>query len=154
MSAPAVRPPAPTAGPALGRPPAPATRAPAQVALPGWAPDADERGVLDIAPTVLRKLVEHATDLVPGTLHRERRLAGVEVGDAGPRARISASGDAVDVRLELTCAYPAPVRDTVAAVRTKIAEELERIAGYRVRSLAVTVSGLREATGPAQPRIR
>jgi uncharacterized alkaline shock family protein YloU len=143
------RPPAAVAGP-----PAPGTRAPAEVALPAWAPDADERGVLDIAPSVLRAIVEHATDLVPGTLHRERRVAGVEVGDAGPRARISASGDAVDVRLELTCAYPAPVRDTVAAVRAKVAEELERLAGYRVRSLAVTVSGLRGATGPAQPRIR
>jgi uncharacterized alkaline shock family protein YloU len=146
VSAPAV------AGPA--RVPTPGSRTPAEVALPGWAPDADERGVLDIAPAVLRAIVEHATDLVPGTLHRERRLAGVEVGDAGPRARISAAGDAVDVRLELTCAYPAPVRDTVAAVRATVAAELERIAGYRVRSLAVTVSGLREATGPAQPRIR
>ncbi|WP_063739786.1 Asp23/Gls24 family envelope stress response protein [Pseudonocardia halophobica] len=134
--------------------PAPASRPPAAVALPGWAPDADERGNLDIAPAVLRKIVEHATDLVPGTLHRERRVAGVEVGDAGPRARVSATGDAVDVRLELACAYPAPVRETVAAVRDMVATELERISGYRVRSLAVTVSGLREPTRPAQPRIR
>ncbi|WP_433507512.1 Asp23/Gls24 family envelope stress response protein [Pseudonocardia halophobica] len=134
--------------------PAPASRPPAAVGLPGWAPDADERGDLDIAPAVLRKIVEHATDLVPGTLHRERRVAGVEVGDAGPRARISATGDAVDVRLELACAYPAPVRETVAAVRDMVATELERISGYRVRSLAVTVSGLREPTRPAQPRIR
>lgn len=147
MSAPAAARPAPFPVPA------PASRAPAGVALPGWAPDADERGDLDIAPMVLRKIVEHATDLVPGTLHRERRVAGVEVGDAGPRARVSASGDAVDVRLELACAYPAPVRDTVAAVRAKVAAELERISGYRVRSLAVTVSGLREPTRPAQPRI-
>ncbi|MFR9807249.1 Asp23/Gls24 family envelope stress response protein [Pseudonocardia sp. RS010] len=148
MSAPAA------AAPVPAEVPTPASRAPAEVAVPGWAPDADERGALDIAPGVLRTIVEHATDLVPGTLHRERRLAGVEVGDAGPRARISATGDAVDVRLELTCAYPAPVRETVAAVRATVTEELERIAGYRVRSFAVTVSGLREATGPAQPRIR
>jgi uncharacterized alkaline shock family protein YloU len=145
--------------PAAARPapfpvPTPASRAPAAVALPGWAPDADERGALDIAPTVLRKIVEHATDLVPGTLHRERRVAGVEVGDSGPRARISATGDAVDVRLEMTCTFPAPVRETVAAVRERVAAELERIAGYRVRSLAVTVSGLREPTAPVQPRIR
>jgi uncharacterized alkaline shock family protein YloU len=139
---------------AAGPVPTPASRAPAEVTLPGWAPDADERGALDIAPAVLRAIVEHATDLVPGTLHRERRVAGVEVGDAGPRARVVANGDAVDVRLELACAYPAPVRDTVAAVRAKVATELERLSGYRVRSLAVTVSGLREATGPAQPRIR
>jgi uncharacterized alkaline shock family protein YloU len=133
--------------------PTPASRPPAAVALPEWAPDADERGALDIAPTVLRKVVEHATDLVPGTLHRERRLAGVEMGDSGPRARVTATGEAVDVRLELTCSYPEPVRETVAAVRAMVAAELERIAGHRVRSLAVTVSGLR-AAAPARPRIR
>ncbi|MCE3555277.1 Asp23/Gls24 family envelope stress response protein [Pseudonocardia sp. RS11V-5] len=148
MSAPAAPRPAPFPVPT------PATRAPGSVALPDWAPDADDRGALDIAPVVLRKIVEHATDLVPGTLHRERRVAGLEVGDSGPRARISATGDAVDVRLEVTCVYPAPVRETVAAVRAMVAAELERLAGYRVRSLAVTVSGLRRPTAPVQPRIR
>ncbi|GAA1838132.1 Asp23/Gls24 family envelope stress response protein [Pseudonocardia ailaonensis] len=129
------------------------TLAPAEVALPGWAPDADERGVLDIAPTVLRKIAEYAADQVPGTLHRERRVAGVDVGEAGPRARVAAGADAVDVRLELTLLYPAPVRETVAAVRSRIADDLARLAGYRVRSLAVTVSGLRGA--PAETaRIR
>jgi uncharacterized alkaline shock family protein YloU len=127
--------------------------APADVELPEWAPDADTRGALDIAPTVLRKIVEFATDQVPGTLHRERRVAGVEMGEAGPRARISAGTDTVDVRLELTCAYPAPVRETVAAVRETITRELERQAGYRVRSLAVTVSGLRSPQ-PRAPKIQ
>ena len=32
-----------------------------------------ERGRLDIHPTVLRKIVEHAADSVPGTLRHERR---------------------------------------------------------------------------------
>ena len=130
-------------------------REPATVALPTWAPDADTRGVLDIAPAVLRTIVEHASDQVPGTLHRERRLAGMEVGDAGPRARITAGvdGSSVDVRLDLTCAYPAPVKETVAAVKARVAAELERIAGCRLRTIAVTVSGLRPAR-PAAPRIR
>jgi uncharacterized alkaline shock family protein YloU len=135
-------------------PQASAKRRPAEVALPDWAPDADERGVLDIDPAVLRKIVEYVTDQTPGTLHRERRLAGLDVGDAGPRARISASGESVDVRLELACAYPTPVRTTVAAVRERITAELARLAGYQVRSLAVTVSGLRPPAGPARPRIQ
>jgi hypothetical protein len=31
-------------------------------------------------PAVLRKIVEHAADSVPGTLRNERRLAGIDVG--------------------------------------------------------------------------
>lgn len=116
----------------------------------GSAPDdeLDGRGLLEIAPVVLRKIVEHAADQVPDIVHRERRVAGVRVaaaGEAGPRARITPGVDSVDIRLELTLRYPAPVRATVTAARARIVEELERIAGYRVRSLAVTVSGLRGA---------
>lgn len=104
----------------------------------------EERGRLDIHPTVLRKIVEHAADDTPGTLRHERRLAGVGVGQAGSSAKISDGPDgAVDVALELTLQYPAPVRRTVDAVRHRVGEELSRIAGRRIRNLAVTVSGLR-----------
>ncbi|MCW0211970.1 MAG: Asp23/Gls24 family envelope stress response protein [Pseudonocardia sp.] len=127
--------------------------APAAVPLPSWAPDADGRGHLDIAPTVLRKIVEHAADQVPGTLHRERRLAGMDVGDSGPKARVSAKGESVDVRLELTLSYPGPVRATVENVRATVTAELERLAGYRIGSLAVTVSGLRGEKA-AETRLR
>jgi uncharacterized alkaline shock family protein YloU len=135
-------------------PPAPGSLEPAAVALPDGAPDADDRGGLDIDPVVLRKIVEYVTDRTPGTLHRERRVAGLEVGDSGPRARVSATGGAVDVRLELTCVYPTPVRTTVAAVRERIGTELSRLTGHHVRSVTVTVSGLRPAAGPVAPKIR
>lgn len=111
-----------------------------------------DRGRLDIHPSVLRKIVEHAADEVPGTLRHARRLAGIDVGDAGASAKVtvsSAESAAVDVRLELTLQYPAPVRTVVEAVRTRVGDELARIAGHRVRTLSVTVSGLR---GPAGPR--
>lgn len=113
---------------------------------------AEERGGLEIHPTVLRKIVEHAADQVPGTLRHERRLAGIDlgIGEAGASARVTTgTGDppSVDVRLELTLQYPAPVRSVVAAVREKVGEELVRIAGHRVRSMTVTVEGLR----PARP---
>jgi uncharacterized alkaline shock family protein YloU len=121
-------------------------------ALPALA----ERGRLQIAPAVLRKLVEHAADQVPGTLRQERRLAGIDMGEAGASARVTAgSGDpaAVDVRLELTLQYPACVRTVVDAVRAKVSDELVRIAGHRVRAMTVTVAGLRPARPPAaRPR--
>jgi Uncharacterized protein conserved in bacteria len=115
---------------------------------PGRHLEHGDRGRLDIHPTVLRKIVEHAADQVPGTLRHERRLAGIDVGEAGASAKVTTgSGDpsAVDVQLELTLQYPAPVRSVVDAVRTRVGDELTRISGHRVRALTVTVAGLRHA---------
>jgi uncharacterized alkaline shock family protein YloU len=123
---------------------------------PGAEPVAvEDRGRLEIHPLVLRRIVEYAADQVPGTLRHERRLAGIDVGEVGASARIvTGSGDAstVDVRLELTLQYPAVVRAVVDAVRTRVGDELGRIAGYRLRAFSVTVSGLRSAT--AAPSVR
>jgi uncharacterized alkaline shock family protein YloU len=118
-------------------------------------PAVEERGRLEIHPAVLRKIVEHAADQVPGTLRHERRLAGIDIGEAGASARITTgSGDppTVDIRLELTLQYPAPVRTVVAAVRAKVGEELARVAGHRVRAMTVTIAGLRSAR-PAAARL-
>jgi uncharacterized alkaline shock family protein YloU len=116
--------------------------------------DADERGRTEIAPSVLRKIVEYAADQVPGTLRTERRVAGFDVGDAGATAKVSVGGPAaeVDVRLELALRYPGSVRGVVDAVRSTVAEELGRLAGYRLRTMAVTVTGLRGL--PPPPRLR
>jgi uncharacterized alkaline shock family protein YloU len=108
----------------------------------------DGPGRLEIHPTVLRKIVEYAADQVPGTLRHERKVAGIDVGEAGASARVTlgnADPTAVDVRLELTLQYPAHVRTVVEAVRTAVGAELDRIASHRIRSLRVTVAGLRPA---------
>jgi uncharacterized alkaline shock family protein YloU len=121
------------------------------------SPEIELRGSLEIAPVVLRKIVEHAADQVPGTLRHGRRLAGIDVGEAGASAKVTVGNgdpDAVDVRLELTLQYPASVRDVVDAVRTRVGEELTRIAGRRVRALSVTVSSLRGAPTTVSPRLR
>jgi uncharacterized alkaline shock family protein YloU len=118
-------------------------------------PAVAERGRLEIHPAVLRKIVEYAADQVPGTLRHERRLAGIDIGEAGASARVTTgSGDppSVDVRIELTLQYPAPVRTVVEAVRAKVGDELARLAGHRVRAMTVTVAGLRSAR-PAPARM-
>ncbi len=115
------------------------------------------RGTLEIAPVVLRKIVEHAADQVPGTLRLGRRLAGIDVGESGASAKVtvgSGDPDAVDIRLELTLQYPAAVRDVVEAVRARVGDELTRLAGRRVRALTVTVSGLRGAPTTVSPRLQ
>jgi uncharacterized alkaline shock family protein YloU len=116
-----------------------------------------ERGRLEIHPAVLRKIVEHAADQVPGTLRHERRLAGIDIGgEAGASARVTTGpGDppSVDVRLELTLQYPASVRSVVDAVRAKVSDELVRITGHRVRAMTVTVAGLRSARPATSARV-
>lgn len=112
------------------------------------APEVEERGRLDISPTVLRKIVEYAADRVPGTLRQERRVAGIDVGVSGASAKITTGSEdplAVDVRLELTLQYPATVRTVVDAVRASVDAELAHVAGHHLRALAVTVAGLRGA---------
>jgi len=116
----------------------------------------EDRGRLDIDPTVLRKIVEHAADGVPGTLRHGRSFAGIDVGETGSSAKVTVgSGDpsAVDIRLELTLLYPATVRDVVESVRTAVTGELERISGHHVRALTVTVAGLRGPTAAPAPRL-
>lgn len=130
------------------------TEPPDTTADPGADPG--DRGALDIDPLVLRKVVEYAADQVPGTMRLGRRVAGIDVGHPGARARVvTGNGDptAVDVRLEVTLHYPAEIRGVVDAVRRKVDDELVRITGHRVRTLAVTVAGLRGAARPTPARL-
>jgi uncharacterized alkaline shock family protein YloU len=118
---------------------------------PAPARPAADRGRLEIHPAVLRKIVEHAADQVPGTLRHERRLAGIDVGEVGAVAKVvTGVGEAqtVDVALELTLQYPAVVRSVVEAVRERVGAELDAIAGYRLRGCTVTVAAFR-GVGPA-----
>jgi len=116
-----------------------------------------DRGSLDIHPAVLRKIVEHAADSVPGTLRHARRLAGIDVGEAGASARVTVGpGEPapVDVRLELTLRYPVTIGNVVEAVRAAVADDLARLAGHRMHALAVTVTGLRSAAVLTRPRVQ
>lgn len=113
--------------------------------------EAAERGSLEIAWSVVRKVAEHAADLSEGTTSVRRRLAGLGRGDAGSKARISGYGDQVDVRLEVPLVYPAPIALAIEAVRGNVRERVESITGYRVRALDITVSALADPA-PAPPR--
>ncbi len=104
--------------------------------------DPAERGRLEISDTVVRKIVEHATDQVPGTVRSARRVAGVGLGESGSSAKVAVGDELMDVRLELALRYPAPIGDVVARVRERVGEEITRITGLRVRTFDVTVSGL------------
>jgi len=112
------------------------------------APDGEpaERGRLDVALTVVRKIAEYAADHTAGTVRTQRRLAGLDLGESGASAKVSGYGDQVDVRLEVPLAYPARITDSAAAVRDHVRERVQALTPYRVRSLDVSVSALTDPT--------
>lgn len=109
-------------------------------------PPPEERGSLRIDQAVVRKVARHSADQVPGTTTAPRRLAGVGVGAQGTGVKVTASGDDVELALELALRYPGAVRPVVEQVRTTVAEEVHRITAYRVRAVRVTVSALLSET--------
>jgi uncharacterized alkaline shock family protein YloU len=131
--------------------PVPTTSAPGRT---GSDDEAGERGSLEIAFSVVRRIAEHAADTTEGTVRTERRLVGVGLGETGATARVSGYGDQVDLRLEVPLAYPAPIALTVDAVRGNVRERVQTLTGYAVRALDVTVSALAVPAGPAAPTRR
>ncbi|GAA4862790.1 Asp23/Gls24 family envelope stress response protein [Actinomycetospora straminea] len=108
--------------------------------------DAAERGRLDVALSVVRKIAEYAADHTAGTVRTQRRLAGLDLGESGTSAKVSGYGEQVDLRLEVPLAYPARIADSAAAVRDHVRERVQALTPYRVRSLDIGVSAL---TDPA-----
>ena len=122
------------------------TITPELAAPPGT--DASERGRLEISDTVLRKIVEHAADAVPGSLHGSRRIAGVPLGQTSATAKVAVGADIVDIALALILRYPDPIPALVERIREQVVTEVARITGHRVREFEVTVSQLRRENTP------
>lgn len=129
-------------------PPTAGAAGPGGTAAPGTAIEPAERGRLKIDPSVLRKIVEHAADLTPGTVRAGRTMAGVGVGETGATAKVAVTAQWVDVSMELALRYPGSVRSTVDLLRRRISDEVQRITGYQVRSIAVTVTALLPEPSP------
>ena len=117
--------------------------------VPATDPGADEtaeRGRLDVALSVVRKIAEYAADHTAGTVRSQRRLAGLDLGESGTSAKVSGYGEQVDLRLEVPLAYPARIADSAAAVLDAVRERVQELTPYRVRTLDIGVSAL---TDPA-----
>lgn len=107
-----------TAGAATAEPPPPAE---------------PERGRLTIAPAVVRKIAERAADDVPATVRR---------GRDGATVRVSGEESDVDLAAHVAIRYPSPVRAAAAAIRAGMVADVQRMTGYRVRSVRVVVAAL------------
>ncbi|MFI9818157.1 Asp23/Gls24 family envelope stress response protein [Saccharothrix variisporea] len=83
----------------------------------------NERGTLEVHPSVVRKVAA--------------RAAG-----RGAVVKVTGEGNDVDVAVRLPLPYAVPVRAAASEVRRTVTEEVQRITGYRVRGVDVTVSAL------------
>ena len=92
-----------------------------------------DRGRLEIDRAVLRKIVEHAAGETTDAVRTRGR---------GPSARVSGPDRELRIRLDVALRYPAPIHEAVRAMREHVRDELDRLAGCRVRVLEVTVSAL------------
>ncbi|MGH4022522.1 MAG: Asp23/Gls24 family envelope stress response protein [Pseudonocardiaceae bacterium] len=108
----------------------------------------DDRGTLEVNPSVVRKVAQWAADLTPGTLRAPRRVAGIGAGEHGSTAKVDGAGNDIDITLDVALRYPSPVREITDQVRRQVTDEVRRITGYRVRAVRVTVSALLPETRP------
>lgn len=83
----------------------------------------NDRGTLEVHPSVVRKVAA--------------RAAG-----RGAVVKVSGEGNHVDVAVRVTLPYPVRVRAAAAEVRRAVTAEVQRITGYRVRWVDVTVAAL------------
>ena len=113
-------------------------------------PAAEDRGSLEVHPTVVRKVAERAADTTPGVVKAPRKIAGLEAGEQGASAKIDGFGGEVDVTLDVALRYPSPVRERIDDMRQRVTDEVQRITGYRVRSVRITVSALLPKSRPSR----
>ena len=105
----------------------------------------EQRGETDIRPAALAHVAERVGHEVPG-VHGVQGNRILAIG-SDDRRRIQATADVLSgrrVKLALTVGvdYPAPVRQTLDAVRAHVIERVEALTGYHVARLDLDVSEL------------
>lgn len=65
--------------------------------------------------------------------------------DARPATTVELVGSAATVRLDLTVAYPVPIRQATEQVRSHVMDRVHELTGVEVTRVDITVVGLRSA---------
>ncbi|MDL4775635.1 MULTISPECIES: Asp23/Gls24 family envelope stress response protein [Thermomonosporaceae] len=114
---------------------------------------AGDRGTTKIADRVVQRIATRAAAEPGDAGGVSRTVLGMSVGRGrAPRADVSVHGKIVTARVEMSVAYPSPVREVAHQVRERVRERIEALTGLTVRQVDVDVSVLeREAkVGTAQ----
>ncbi len=136
-----------TAAQAPAAPPTPGARPAAAL------PDPAERGRLDIAERVIERLATIAAGEVPGVRRVGSGLEGV-VGRQYPNVRAEVAGGHARVRVDIAVVWPAPLGRTAAAVRDRVRDQLQSLAGMTVDAVDVTVATVTQPAAPNERRVQ
>ncbi|WP_165356822.1 Asp23/Gls24 family envelope stress response protein [Nocardioides zhouii] len=101
-------------------------------------PEPEGRGHLSVRAHALQHIVETVALEVPQVRRTEGALAGVRSGT--PRAHVHVRGTTARVSLDVSVAWPAPVSDVAAQVRSRVLDRASELSGVRITSVDVTVS--------------
>lgn len=116
--------------------------------------DADDRGSLGIADSVVEKVAVAAAgevDHVGGVARRVLGLGlglGGEDGDGRPRVSAKVSGDTVALDIRLSVDYPASVRAVTAAARDHIRDRVQALTELSVTRVDIDVAALVPSSRP------
>ena len=113
---------------------------------PGQPGDPDERGSLHVAHRVVERVAGYAVTLVPDATAAPRRVLGRSMGqrDADDEAKVRAEvhGSTANVHATIAVRWPASIRGTAQAVRTRIRDDLSSITQVTVDHVDIDVVSL------------
>lgn len=130
---------------------------PAPVAAgPGDAVDAADRGRTELSQQAVERLVTAAASEVAEVAGPVTRVLGQKLGsadlDGRPSVDVRLAGDLVTGEVHLSVRWPGSLVDVADAVRTRVSERLDDLAGLRVGHLDVLVTALPVDARP-RPRV-
>lgn len=111
----------------------------APVAAPALAPP-EERGRLELAPTVVERIAQAASGEIEGVVVQQRR--GLGRADHAVRATAQIDGTVARLRMRLPLRYPVDARTVVGAVRRRVVDRVAEYADVTVRVCDIDVTAL------------
>ncbi len=119
--------------------------------------DPGERGQLSVADRVVERVAGYAVTLVDGALAAPKRVLGVNVGESRPeeeaQVRARVHGSFATVEATIAVRWPASVHQVAADVRTRLRDEVARVAAVEVDYVDIDVVSLSAPQTPV-PRVR
>ncbi|GAA4512234.1 hypothetical protein GCM10023191_077640 [Actinoallomurus oryzae] len=117
----------------------------------------EHRGRTEIADRVLAKIATRALSEVEDAGGAARRVLGVRLGrdsmERTPWVTAKVDGGLATLRMRISVAYPAPVREVTRHLRELVRTRVGELTGLDVREVDIDVSRL-PATGPSGRRVR
>jgi uncharacterized alkaline shock family protein YloU len=117
----------------------------------------EHRGHTQIADRVLAKIAAHALSEIQDAGGAARRVLGVRLGrdsmESTPWVTAKVDGGLAMLRMRISVAYPAPVREVTRRLRELVRTRVGELTGLDVREVDIEVARLL-TTEPSRRRVR